>query len=132
MQDTDTHDRDVTAALAVEQRRQDAMIAADLNALKKVLDNDLIYIHSSGVVDDLRGYLATIETSTARYLRIDTSDVASRRIGPGSILISGRSKMATIQHGQPVDLDNLFITIWVKRAEAWKLLSWQSTPLRKS
>lgn len=132
MQDTNTLGPDLDAALAVDQRRRDAMIAADLTTLGEVLDADLIYIHSSGAVDDLRGYLDTIETGSAQYLAIETSYSLSHRISPDSILISGRSKLQTIQRGQPVDLDNLFITVWVRRGEAWKLLSWQSTPLRKS
>ena len=54
--------------LALEDRRCAAMTGADADALAAMLHDDLVYTHSSGVVDDKASYLGAIRSGRTRPL----------------------------------------------------------------
>ena len=48
---------DAKEILALEERRYAAMLAADMGALEPLVHEDLVYTHSSGVVDGKASWL---------------------------------------------------------------------------
>ena len=113
-----------------EERREQAMMSGDTTALAKLLADDAIYIHSSGVVDDEKSYVVPLQSRQIQYDAIDITVTKLRRLGAGVVLLSGRAVMQTVQDGRSRPLDNLFIMTWVKTADGWRMASWQSTPAK--
>jgi hypothetical protein len=55
--------------LALEEKRFAAMVSGDLGALDALLHQDLVYTHSSAVVDTKASYLEAIRTGKTLRLR---------------------------------------------------------------
>ena len=53
--------------MAMEKMRFDAMIRQDTVTLSRILANDLIYIHTNGVIDDKRSLLKSIASGSVVY-----------------------------------------------------------------
>src|ERR1700760_4002635 len=56
---------------ALERMRLAAMMRADAGAVAACLDDDLIYVHSSGLVDTKASYLSALATGQYVYESID-------------------------------------------------------------
>jgi hypothetical protein len=53
--------------MAMEKMRFDAMVRQDTVTLSRILSNDLIYIHTNGVIDDKTSLLKNIATGSLVY-----------------------------------------------------------------
>jgi Domain of unknown function (DUF4440) len=55
------------AIAEMERRRYEAMRQADITVLREVLDDQLVYAHSTAATDDKESYLAKVEAGVFRY-----------------------------------------------------------------
>jgi hypothetical protein len=112
----------------LERQRYAAMVAGDLEALGALLDDELIYIHSTALVDDKASYLALIQDGYLVYKDYNPVSVRIRPTGEDVVVLSGHMKMNIVWAGKPKALDNVYIASWVRRPGAgWRFLTWQST-----
>ena len=68
-------------ALAAEDARYAAQMGDDFGALQKLIGNDLVYIHSSAVVDSKASYIESMKSGTVKYRVMRRSDVRVRTYG---------------------------------------------------
>lgn len=115
---------------ALEERRWAAQIDADLGALEELLDDELSYTHSNGIVDTKRSYIEAIDTEIFDYRSADRSDVTVAVIGD-TAMVTGRVAMHVVANKgeRSVNLDSRYSAIWVRRDGSWRFLCWQSTPI---
>ena len=113
----------------LEDRRYQAMLAGDLQTLKELLDDDLIYIHSTALKDDRAAYLALMREGNLTYETARRSPPENVVVADDFVLLCGRIEMDITWYGKPKALKNVYILTWVKRAAGWRMLSWQSTGL---
>lgn len=111
-----------------EQSRYAAMIKNNLTTLNAMLADDLVFIHSSGAVEDKASFLASLQSGALRYRRIETSEEQLRRFGDTAI-VTGRADLAIEVNGRPRSL-HLRSTAVLVRGEngRFRLVSYQSTP----
>lgn len=109
-----------------DDERCRAMLANDLDALAHVLADEVIYTHSSAVVDTKEQYLQSLRDGTTRYLAAQRKSAQVRLFGPVAVM-HGHVIMQIESHGKKKDLDNLFQAVWVERDGRWLLASWAST-----
>jgi ketosteroid isomerase-like protein len=114
--------------LALEDRRYAAMIANDQAALEAMLHPDLIYTHSSAVVDTKASYLETLRSGKTRYKNAERAEQKVRICGD-TALVTGRAQMQVEIDGQPKSIKLRFLVVWTKTSKGWKFVGWQSTPL---
>lgn len=114
--------------LELEEARCQAMIDADVKVLGRLLDDELIWTHASGHVDDRAGFLAKLSGASMRYLTMTRSDEQVRLSG-SSAVVTGRVAMEVIIAGQQRSLSNRYTDVWVQRRDDWRMLAWQSTPV---
>ena len=88
---------------ALERKRLAAMMQADVDAVAACLDDDLIYIHSSGAVDTKQSYLQRIVGKTLEGLREGS---AERYVHRGYEVVA-LSKKAASTLG--IELDGEFV-----------------------
>jgi len=127
------HDKAQAIEVAIshlEDERFAAMQSCDVARLDELLDDQLTYIHSSGVTDGKTAYLASLRTGELRYESFERSDTRMDVLGTDVVLILGRIQIQLTLGGARKNLDNLYIDVWAKREEQWRMVSWQSTPLR--
>lgn len=116
---------------AVEEQRYKAMIGADFPTLEKVLADDLVYVHSSGVVDDKNSYFAPLRSGSVRYKKISPEDTRVRITGTLAV-VTGRSSIELERDGKPQAFRLRFTAVYEKSAPGWRLVSWQATRLPES
>jgi ketosteroid isomerase-like protein len=114
--------------LALEERRCAAMAANDIAALDGMFHEDLIYTHSSAVVDTRASYLETLKSGHTRYHSVQRSDEKVRVCGD-TALVTGRAVIDVTVKGEKKHLDTRFLDVWTKTPKGWKFIAWQSTKL---
>ena len=105
-----------------------AVAARDEAALGKMLSPDLIYAHSSGVVETRQQYMDRLRTGAQRY---DGVKHESLRVIPHGTTAIAHATMR--MHGKSdarmFDDKLMMIHVWVKQGGAWKLVAHQTTKL---
>ncbi|HUH87483.1 MAG TPA: nuclear transport factor 2 family protein [Pusillimonas sp.] len=109
-----------------DDERCRAMLAHDLDALRMLLADDVVYTHSSAVVDTKESYLNTLSQGNIRYLASQRKSAHVRLYGQVAIM-HGHVTMQIEHQGHKKDLNNLYQAVWVQRAGRWQLVSWAST-----
>lgn len=116
--------------VAAERRRCAAMLANDAGALDALLDEALYFSHATGAVDDKAAYLAKMAAGRIDYLSIDWSEQRVIPLAPGAALLTGRMTSLVRVDGVEKRLDNRVIAAWTGTGDDWRLVAFQSTPLK--
>ncbi|MDA8108784.1 MAG: nuclear transport factor 2 family protein [Betaproteobacteria bacterium] len=114
--------------LALESRRYGAMTAQDTAGLGQLLHDDLVYTHSSAVVDTKQSYVEGIRSGKFRYRKIERAEERVRVYGD-TALVTGRAAIEVEVDGKPKSLKLRYLNVWVRQAGAWKFVAWQSTAI---
>jgi len=112
--------------LALEEMRCAAMVARDADALAQMLHDDLVYTHSSAVVDDKGKYLDAIRSGRTRYHSIKRADERVRAYGD-TAFVNGSAEIEVDVNGQHKSLRLLYLDAWTRTPQGWKFVAWQST-----
>ena len=113
-------------ALASEDARYAAQTGDDFRAMQKLIGNDLVYIHSSAVVDNKTTYIDSMKSGAVKYRVMRRSDVTVRTYGCIAI-ISGLGNFDVTVKGQDVAVEIRFHSIWAKRDHGLEFVSWEAT-----
>ena len=123
----------LTAVLAAEERRREALLSADLEALRGLLADTLVYVHSTAASDSKDSYLAKLRSGGLRYQALQFDDVQARLLGPegAAAVVTGRMAAQVLKDGQVRAVRSLFMTVWARSAATgdWQLCAHQGTPL---
>jgi ketosteroid isomerase-like protein len=113
--------------LGLEDKRFAAMVAEDFKALEAMVHDELIYTHSSAVVDTKASWLESMRLRKTRYHRITPAERKVRVYGD-TALVTGRADIEAEVGGQPKSLKLVYLIAWTKTPQGWKFVAWQSTP----
>jgi len=114
--------------LALEDKRCAAMTGRDADALAAMLHEDLVYTHSSAVVDDKASYVEAIRSGKTRYHSIKRSEERVRAYGD-TAFVTGRAEIEVDVNGQHKSLRLRYLDAWTRTREGWKFVAWQSTAI---
>jgi ketosteroid isomerase-like protein len=114
--------------LALEEKRFAAMVSGDLGALDALLHQDLVYTHSSAVVDTKASYLEAIRSGRTRYASQQRFEERVRMCGDCA-LVTGRAEMQAEVNGMRKTLRLRYLDVWTKTPHGWKFIAWQSTAI---
>jgi Domain of unknown function (DUF4440) len=113
-------------ALRGEDARYAAQTAADFGSLERMIGDDLVYIHSSALVDNKGSYIESQRSGNVKYRSMKRSDIKVRIYGCIAI-ISGQGNFDVTVKGQDISVDLRFHSVWAKRAAGVQFVSWQAT-----
>lgn len=114
--------------VAAEKAWAKAVAAHDYATLEKVLDPDLIYAHSTGVIETKEEYLGKLKQGTQRYDGIEHEKTTVRAHGNAAVAHS-IVRMHGATKGTPFDNRLMMIHTWIKKDGAWRLVAHQTTRL---
>jgi len=115
--------------LALHETKFRWMVELKLDSLATVLDDRLVYIHSSGwtqtrkdMLDDLKsGKLVmnkvTVNESTARYYKDNT------------VIITAKGVFNVMIDNKPVDVNLYYTEVYIKKKNSWLLASRHASKL---
>ena len=112
--------------LAAEARRFDAMIRADTAALRPMLAEELVYIHSNAMKENKLEHLAAIGSRKLVYQKMERQE-ANLRIYGKTALVNGVVKVQGILNGNAFEARLLYLAVYRKKRGSWVLINWQST-----
>jgi hypothetical protein len=113
-------------ALAAEDARYAAQTGDDYAALEKLIGSDLVYIHSSAVVDNKASYIDSMRSGNVKYRTMQRSDVTVRTYGCLAV-ITGLANFDVTVKGQDLAVEIRFHSIWASRDKGLQFISWEAT-----
>ena len=114
--------------LGLEDKRFAAMITRDFAGLDKVVHDELLYTHSSGVTDTKASWIESMRSGRVKYKSVQCSERQVRLFGEVA-LTRGRAALEVEIGGEPKSLRLLFLNAWTRTPQGWKFVAWQSCPL---
>ncbi|KRW61652.1 nuclear transport factor 2 family protein [Pseudomonas sp. TTU2014-080ASC] len=125
-----THNDQIEQVIrSCEAQRSAAMLDGQLDIFSYLFHPNLTYVHSSGVVDDLKSYLEKCRSREFIYHTLNHQiDKVTRA---GELAIAAGEMVATVTSGgMRKQLHNRTLMAWKKTDEQWQLLVYQATPLK--
>lgn len=122
-------DSEQTKILAVEKRRQDALIAGDLDVLDAIFEDSLIHIHAPGLVHTKDLLLEHVAVRRA-YIEITRQDLLVRVFGDTAVITGGIvNRMHAPGGGGERIVDGVVTQVLHRgRDGQWRFVSFQMTP----
>ncbi len=114
---------------AAEKKWAAAVKARDVKALDSMLADDLIYAHSTGIVDTKQTYLAKIKEGRQVYTTVEHQKMDMRMHGAAGVTHCIMRMVGTNQAG-PFDDKVMMLHIWVKKGANWVLAAHQTTKVQ--
>lgn len=117
------------AVLAAEDSRFAAMIAADAEAMRRWLAEDLAYVHSTGRVEGREQLIEALSSGRLRYLAIEPSERRVTMPGPDTAVVQGLARIRARSGDQAVDFPARYIAVYARADGTWRMTAWQSLRL---
>lgn len=121
-----TQDERLGSVLAAERKRQELVIARDFAALAELLDDEVVYIHSMGQVQDKTAYL-THAQGPVRIIDIKRGPLRVCFLGDAALMSGSQTNTFQPPQGGPTSVDSFATQVWRWSGECWRLLSFQAT-----
>lgn len=112
--------------LGADAERYKAMENRDLATLSRYLGDDLIYTHSSAVVDSKESYVDSLRSGKVVYKQTRRSDLRVSPYGCTAVM-SGRGDFSVTVDGKDIEVQLRFTNVWVKNPEGWQMVAWEAT-----
>jgi ketosteroid isomerase-like protein len=113
---------------ALETRRRKALVEQDIATLVDMMDDELLYVHSSAVAEDKALYIKKLSEGHYRYSSL-TSLRRSYRVLGDVVLADGDLQIGVRVADADKVINSRYLQAWARRANGWKMISWQSTPI---
>lgn len=114
--------------LASESRRFEAMTRADTAALRPMLANELLYVHSNALKENKLEHLLAIASRKLVYEKMDREQADVRFYGK-TALVNGTLHVQGVLNGNPFALRLFYTAVYRKKRNLWQLVHWQSTKI---
>ena len=112
--------------LQVENLRLLSQMKNDLDMMSALLDENLVYVRNSAVVDTKASYLDSMRRGETIYDLIEHTNDSVRLFGCVAIL-SGQGRYDVRIAGKPLKLMLRYHSIWQKKQNKLSFVSWQAT-----
>jgi ketosteroid isomerase-like protein len=116
-------------------KRNEECNAAELRADIKAMDDcetaDFTHTHASGQIEEKAGYLQGVGSGAHKFLTLDISDLHVHSYGDSAI-VEGHMHLRADNLGKIADVQNIFMTVWVKQQGKWRESVWIAVGAPKS
>ena len=114
------------AVFAAEAARFQAQVEKDGLALQSLLDDDLYYLHSNGLIEDKQDFITSVSGGKIVYSQMRASDHSIRLYGKTAVLY-GLLMVGGEYQGEPFNIGLYYTSVYRKKRGKWLLVNWQST-----
>lgn len=121
---------DETLVKAAELARQQALAANDAKLLGALLDEKLVFVHSSGKVDDRQSLIEKIETGRIQYQAVKLQPVKVLPVDANTWALWGKMDAQIVVANTQRQVSSSYVTVWVLQANGvLRLALHQGTPV---
>jgi ketosteroid isomerase-like protein len=122
---------DETAVTAADDERIRSTLTADIDALRSLYTEDLVYVHASGIQDSLDSLLAKMKDGPVRYRDLRREQARVRVFGDTAVM-NGSFTADVIMNGEGRSFTASFTSVWLRSGTQWVMMAWQATSVRKT
>jgi ketosteroid isomerase-like protein len=119
-----------TSILALDKQWSDAIVKGDTTTLDKLLTDDLVYAHATGIIDTKKSYIAKIKERRQVYKSFEQHNPVVNIYKDSAVTFSHVRVTGTNQAGA-FDDKIMLIHFWVKQNNQWRLAGHQTTKIDK-
>jgi hypothetical protein len=112
----------------VDAQRREALVNADVAALRALFADGLRYGHANGVVETKAELLEGLGSGRLDYRAIRVEDSETREVG-GAWVVTGRQTIDVTSDGRELTSHSVFTAVYTQSGGRWQLVAYQSTPL---
>ena len=102
-----------------------------METLDRIISDDLIYTHASGLRQSKFDVIGVLGSSEMKYESITPYDVRVR-IYNGTAIVAGRATINIKAHGEKESFEICYLDVYVKQEGRWQMVAWQSSRVRLS
>ena len=110
----------------LDDRWGKAIVSRDAAVLDKLLADDLIYGHASGVLDTKATYLGKIRSGKQVYATLERKNVSVRILDANNAMTHSWMHVTGVNQDGKFDDRVMMLHIWTKRNGAWQLAGHQT------
>ena len=114
---------------SADRQWAEAAKSGDAAQLNRLLSNDLVYTHATGVIDDKTSYIEKVKSKRQKYDGIVHSNVRVKTFGGHTAVLTARMRMHGTNSAGAFDDQVLMTHVWVKLNGTWQLVAHQTTKL---
>lgn len=115
------------ALIALEAQRCQALVSGELAGLEAMLDPRLVYVHSTGLVND-KAALLDFLSQRIRYEAVERQALAVHRCGDAAWMTGlMRLRGLRLPGGETVASTAFVSQLWIPAAQTWRLRGFQAT-----
>ncbi len=115
--------------LLAEDARFRAMVQGDPDGMRRWLADDLVYVHSTGAVEDREQLIASITSGRMRYLAVEPVERRVIHSGSDSATVQGLARLRVMAGSTPLEFQARYLAVYSLDESAWRLHAWQSLRL---
>ena len=115
--------------LDLSRRKFDWMVAKQLDSLSQLLDKDMLYIHSNGLIQKKEEMLESFKNGSLLLDSVSVTDAAVRMFGTTAI-ITGKGNFYGSMRGTTFQSTLLYTEVYVNKNQYWKLVSRHANKLQ--
>lgn len=126
---TSINNQTFDALLEREAARGRALVERDFDTLEQLLADDLLYIHSTGLMHDKVAYLDYVR-GPLTFLSVERRNLKVKMLGESAVTTGTMSNvMQPPGPAAPVTVVSHVVQLWVPGARGWQLAMFQGTRL---
>jgi hypothetical protein len=117
------------ALRAVEQRRIDALIAADINVLDEIIDEQCTHIESNGTSRTKAAFLEDVAQQAFSFDLFEITENHIRILGDTAVVAGTYRNIVRVQGQQHPLKHARHLRVYVNSGGQWKLIAHQATEI---
>ncbi len=116
---------------AADDERIAAYLSGNIAAMDKYLADELVYIHSSGIVDNKQKLVDSVKSGDIKIRKFDREDIKVYQVG-STVILSAIGHVDLTMKGKDAQIDLRYSAVYAKRAGVWQLFHYQGARLPKA
>ena len=112
----------------VDALRREAMVDADVAALRELFADGLRYGHANGEVHAKEELLGLLGSGRLDYRAIRIEESETRELA-GAFVVTGRQTIEVTATGRALTSHSVFSAVYARECRRWRLVAYQSTPI---
>lgn len=111
-----------TNVLELSKRKFEWLIHKQADSLRDVLDDRLMYIHSTGWLQSKKEVLEDMQSGRLVYRKVVVRE-AQVRLYTNSAIVTGKGRFSGAREGNEFDMDLCYTEVYVLKGKKWVLVS---------
>ena len=108
--------------LDLSKKKFELMIRMKYDSLLSILDDRLMFVHSSGWTETKQELIQDIKSGKLKYTNIQVLE-ATARIYPSTAIVTGKGRFQVTLDGNNLDLNLSYTEVYVQKDGKWLLAS---------